>query len=520
MAFLQFRFSWTFAFSISSALLPSCSLNPVRGKVARDVKLSSCPENKSEDEKNLSSGQNCRLNVELLEHALYCEGMTWGAGHLSHPAERYAESVKGFATWSSEDKVLSFEFKSAHEDNFADISFFSHTDLAKGAHKRDYYFSYNKQGYPLDFYQEQSFFLQALSLFPGLFHAAMVSDGGRCLSEDVSDGTSRVSGLSLNSGYFTFVFDGLNRLREAHHSVEDEVFGRVKRRIRWAYGKSGGFHVQATFRGDAELDLRCRPAKNVSENSGLDTKTQVSWWPVLSLQKKRSVEERDLVDVKISENLLAIEIPKLNVRVLVLERNRDLLVFEAPYDSSVTSSVIRHISTVYPRKPIGAVLLTHFHPPHSGGVREFVARGVEVVTTRDAASYFREVARSDYSSRPDAQSEFPRYPKFKIVDAVLPIKSENAELQAIDIGPYSSHATEYLVFYFPKEKLLLQGDLISKEQGKDEVRVTSRSRGLYEAIRAHKLDVKNILGSWPIRGKARMIPYSELRKSMLSTGTQ
>ncbi|MGH7681087.1 MAG: hypothetical protein ACRENN_03770, partial [Candidatus Eiseniibacteriota bacterium] len=67
-------------------------------------------------------------------------------------------------------------------------------------------------------------------------------------------------------------------------------------------------------------------------------------------------------------------------------------------------------------------------------------------------------------------------------------------------GPRSQHTDEFVLFYFPRAKLLFES-----EQGwvtvDGTLKATRRAQALLPWIAEQKLDVERIIQSWPMRGE-------------------
>jgi hypothetical protein len=71
-----------------------------------------------------------------------------------------------------------------------------------------------------------------------------------------------------------------------------------------------------------------------------------------------------------------------------------------------------------------------------------------------------------YTIAPDALARNPRPLTLELVTGKRRVFSDaNHEVQVIDIGP-SPHANEMLVVYLPKERIMVQGDLLNLPVGR------------------------------------------------------
>jgi hypothetical protein len=68
---------------------------------------------------------------------------------------------------------------------------------------------------------------------------------------------------------------------------------------------------------------------------------------------------------------------------------------------------------------------------------------------------------------------------------------------AFETGSKTSHTNEYLLFYFPQQKLLFEGDLVLFPQS-GVLAQGKRAYAVYDLISAKGLQVDKIVPSWPL----------------------
>lgn len=150
--------------------------------------------------------------------------------------------------------------------------------------------------------------------------------------------------------------------------------------------------------------------------------------------------------------------------VLFVAFNDYVLVFEAPEQTlygNVSVQALAKIKETVPGKPIKYLVLSHHHSDHAGGFREYVAEGATLVTTAGNKSMFERIAGIDSSLLQNSSAQRPRTPVIEIVQDKKRVFSDDKHVvELYDIGP-NPHATEMLVAYLPKEKILFQADLLN-----------------------------------------------------------
>jgi glyoxylase-like metal-dependent hydrolase (beta-lactamase superfamily II) len=143
-----------------------------------------------------------------------------------------------------------------------------------------------------------------------------------------------------------------------------------------------------------------------------------------------------------------------------------VLVVEAYGSDAASRRTIAKIKELMPGKPIRYVVATHHHDDHTGGIRTFIAEGAAVVTTPGNREFFERMSRGVYTISPDALARNPQPLKLEMVTGKQRVFSDGThEVQVLDIGP-SPHANEMLVVYLPKERIMVQGDLLNLPVGR------------------------------------------------------
>ncbi len=151
---------------------------------------------------------------------------------------------------------------------------------------------------------------------------------------------------------------------------------------------------------------------------------------------------------------------------LVVGLDDYVLVVEAYGSDAASRRTIGKIREIYPSRPIRYLVPTHHHDDHTGGVRAFIAEGAAIVTTPGNRAFFEAMSRGVFTLVPDALTLSPRPLRLEMVTGKRRVFRDAAhEVQVIDIGP-SPHADEMLVVYLPREKILVQGDLLNLPVGR------------------------------------------------------
>ena len=194
---------------------------------------------------------------------------------------------------------------------------------------------------------------------------------------------------------------------------------------------------------------------------------------------------------------------------VVIEMADHLLLVEAPQNDARTLAVIQRARALNPNKPLRAVINTHHHFDHSGGVRAAMSEGLTVITHEQNKAFFDSLALRRHSLTRDALATKQRAPRVEGVGAkrVITDGTRTVELHHVTGSP---HSKSMLMVYLPKERMLIEADLYSPPAAAPAAGapppVFPFAAGLVENIDRLGLAVDTIV---PIHG--RVVPIADLR---------
>jgi len=175
----------------------------------------------------------------------------------------------------------------------------------------------------------------------------------------------------------------------------------------------------------------------------------------------------------------------------VIEMNDHLVVVEAPLYEERTAPVIKSIKERFPTKPIRYIVPTHHHLDHAGGIRAFMAIGATIVVPFSAQEFYRRVAQSPHSRRPDSLEKNKAGAIIEAFGGGPRILSDGE--RRVEIYPLSlSHAADLVVIYLPAEKILIEADHVSPRNG--QVRPAPAVEELIAGIDKLNLDIATVVG--------------------------
>ena len=150
-------------------------------------------------------------------------------------------------------------------------------------------------------------------------------------------------------------------------------------------------------------------------------------------------------------------------RSVLVEFADRLVLIEAPQNDARTLAVIARARELRPGKPLTHVVNSHHHFDHSGGIRAAVSEGLRVITHQGNAAFFDEILKRPHTLVPDALSKNPK--PSGVIEAVdgEKIITDNAMTVNLYEVP-GEHSNTMLMAYFPRERLLVEGDLYEPDE--------------------------------------------------------
>ena len=148
-----------------------------------------------------------------------------------------------------------------------------------------------------------------------------------------------------------------------------------------------------------------------------------------------------------------------NARSILFEFDDHLTLFEAPTSEARSKAVIDKARSIVPNKPLTEVIVSHHHFDHTGGLRTAVAEGLVVISHKGNEGIFKEVTSRKATLKPDLLTASGKTLKFRGVDDTLVLKDKSMEVVIYHVKD-NTHSPLLLMAYVPRDKILVQGDLI------------------------------------------------------------
>lgn len=195
---------------------------------------------------------------------------------------------------------------------------------------------------------------------------------------------------------------------------------------------------------------------------------------------------------KIGDGVYLVERVGQNYRVAFVEFEDYVMVLETPTDANASKAIINLIKQTVSNKPVKYVSFSHFHLDHTSGLREYISQGATIIVPPGNRSFVETAAKSKFTIKPDALSLNPRSPIIETFDKKRVFTDGKQIVEFYNIGP-TSHVNDMVMFYFPKEKILFQGDMFSPLDAGGIPPIIEINHELAKKVEELKLDVETLI---------------------------
>ena len=224
----------------------------------------------------------------------------------------------------------------------------------------------------------------------------------------------------------------------------------------------------------------------------------------------------DLSVEKYAEHIHFITLKHTDDKVMVVEFKNFLLVADAPLSTANGEAIIKEAKKIAPNKPIKYFVFGHHHDHFIGGLRAFVHEGSEIICTQQNREYVKAIINAPHTLNPDVLQREPKKAELDTLTSDTKVITDGTfEMKIIQLGAQSQHSSDFLYYYFPAEKLLVENDLLWIRREGAPTKANVREAALYKSIQDKKLDVKTIVQSSPAMSRIAksIIPFEDLEKA-------
>lgn len=206
------------------------------------------------------------------------------------------------------------------------------------------------------------------------------------------------------------------------------------------------------------------------------------------------ISESDIKFTEIAANIYSIDLAPINTRVMIAEFMNFLVVIEGAYNSRICDMIAGKIRERF-QKPVKYFVFSHLHGQYIGGVRSWVREGATIIVPPTTVSLVEDIVKNPHNLYPDSLS-------FDIKPLQITTAKEGRRIDdvtnALEIyNVVSEHTDEYFIFYFPRQKVMLTGDLLFYKSGQA---LKGRSKKLCQTVNLLGLNPDILVCTWPLSG--------------------
>ena len=192
-------------------------------------------------------------------------------------------------------------------------------------------------------------------------------------------------------------------------------------------------------------------------------------------------------------------------RSLAVEFADHITMLEGPTSDARSKAANDLVRKTVPNKPITQVVNTHAHYDHAGGLREYVAEGITVITHESNKDFYEKAWARPRTVEDTAPTS--NKPMIETVGDKKVLSDRTRTVELYYLAGHQHHSGQ-LIAYLPKERILMYGDAYNPPAG-DEIRTPERgpeyAQQLVQKINELKLNPDRIA---PVHG--RVVPYKNL----------
>jgi glyoxylase-like metal-dependent hydrolase (beta-lactamase superfamily II) len=192
-------------------------------------------------------------------------------------------------------------------------------------------------------------------------------------------------------------------------------------------------------------------------------------------------------------------------RSLAVEFADHIVMLEGPTSDARSKAANDLVRMTVPNKPITQVVNTHAHYDHAGGLREYVAEGITVITQENNKDFLEKAW-----ARPRTVEDTAPTTNTPMIETVSDKRVLSDRTRTVELYFLNGHQHQagQLIAWLPKERILLYGDAYNPPAG-NEIRTPERgpeyAAQLVQKINELKLNPDRIA---PVHG--RVVPYKNL----------
>jgi glyoxylase-like metal-dependent hydrolase (beta-lactamase superfamily II) len=210
---------------------------------------------------------------------------------------------------------------------------------------------------------------------------------------------------------------------------------------------------------------------------------------------------------KLGEGLYRLTTGQGSYDSLVVEFSDHIMMLEAGQSEARALAYIAEAKKLVPGKPIRYVMNTHPHSDHTGGLPALVAEGATIITHQNNAAFFEKALNTPRTLLNDTLAKNPRKAAVEPVPERKVYSDGTRTVEMHHTWPVP-HSNGLIVAYFPKERILFQGDFSLPAAGQP---ANDHVRALAPILEKLKLDFDRYIN---VHASAAPQTRAELQKAV------
>lgn len=187
---------------------------------------------------------------------------------------------------------------------------------------------------------------------------------------------------------------------------------------------------------------------------------------------------------------------------MLVEQTDGVVIIESPLYPERSAAVLDWIADEFPGQTVKAVISTHHHVDHIGGLREFAAAGATVVASAESEDSFRRIVAAPSALAPDTLSQSPVDVDFNWVPEGGTVLLDDPVNPVSAVHINTAHAADMVMVHVPSAQLVFNSDLhdpnsasvVGPEAQPEGLLAPSEVRELRTAIEALDAPITTVVG--------------------------
>ncbi|MEX0273214.1 MAG: hypothetical protein AB3N16_02440 [Flavobacteriaceae bacterium] len=307
--------------------------------------------------------------------------------------------------------------------------------------------------------------------------------------------------VTLNINKENYQVDSISTFSDIEEDDQFYGYGDVTDVFLYKKNRKSGLGLTPTLIIKRELNGQLIDTINIGKIGVLDELTQIIIPPDTYTIKEKVPTQPDVSVDQYSENIHLINLHHCGTRSLLVEFEDFLLVAESPLNSTYGEQLLAEVKKINSTKPIKYFTFGHFHPHYTGGIRPFIHQGAKIICLEQNNEYIQSIANAKFTLKPDSLEISPKEVQFENLYQAKTITDGSFYMTLYHIGKKSNHTDDYLIYYFPKEKMIFEDDLVWIDEDTNKSNISELTSGFYQAVKDLNLQVDEVVQNWHVFNK-------------------